>query len=331
MSELHTYTLAEIEDRTGFDRRTISYYVQQGLVPKVGRRGPKTRYPQLFLDRLSFVKLIRERQDRGEIGSLTLSQIRDILDRMPDEMVGDVVAGRERLHLEELCGPELAAPAPVAATREHVLDRATRFEDVVKGSQPLPQPQPQPASRGEASENVMDLNRKVRLGVMDPASQVKLEPAAAAATPRNTNPVQAPGTGVADRFVTPASSPGAARAAAGAVAASAAVPVRDEMADGSSPAPEPIESRTANGGADDAFQNATDQMVSERIGWALARLQRALTNAPRRSRGNTESWHRARITPELTISARNLPDDQAYLLDNLSRILKKLLWEAWEE
>jgi hypothetical protein len=74
-----------------------------------------------------------------------------------------------------------------------------------------------------------------------------------------------------------------------------------------------------------------DKVISERLGWALARLQRSLTNAPKRNRGTTESWHRARITPELTISARNLPDEQAYLLDNLARILKKLLWEAWEE
>jgi hypothetical protein len=87
----------------------------------------------------------------------------------------------------------------------------------------------------------------------------------------------------------------------------------------------------AEGAAPDPFSEATDSMVSERIGWALARLQRSLTNAPKRNRGTTESWHRARITPELTISARNLPDEQAYLLDNLARILKKLLWEAWEE
>ena len=60
MSDNLTYTLDEIVERTGFDKRTTSYYVQKGLLPKVGRRGPKTRYPQVFLDRLLFIKLLRD-------------------------------------------------------------------------------------------------------------------------------------------------------------------------------------------------------------------------------------------------------------------------------
>jgi DNA-binding transcriptional MerR regulator len=317
MSELHTYTLAEIEERTGFDRRTISYYVQQGLLPKVGRRGPKTRYPQLFLDRLSFVKLVREKQDQGAIGSLTLAEIRDILDRMPEEMVGDVAAGRERLDLEGLCGPELASTSTMSA-RENVLARAQRFEDVVNGSNGSHEWRAarETASQAEAQEPEMDLNRKVRLGLMDPASRVKLEPEPSPSAPRNHSATaSAPATAVATAAAPeakPADQP-----------ASGPVPVQTGDT--------PSDQAQAAAGNEDAFQQATDQMVSERIGWALARLQRALTNPPRRSRGNTESWHRARITPELTISARNLPDEQAYLLDNLSRILKKLLWEAWEE
>lgn len=37
MSDHRTFTLDEIEKKTGFDKRTIAYYVQQGLLPKVGR------------------------------------------------------------------------------------------------------------------------------------------------------------------------------------------------------------------------------------------------------------------------------------------------------
>jgi hypothetical protein len=69
----------------------------------------------------------------------------------------------------------------------------------------------------------------------------------------------------------------------------------------------------------------------ERLGWFLARLQRAMTGDRRRRTGTTESWHRAMVTPELTISARNIKDEDAYMLDAVARILKKLLWEAWEE
>ena len=87
--------------------------------------------------------------------------------------------------------------------------------------------------------------------------------------------------------------------------------------------PEPVEEEGSNG--------FPDISKHDRLGWSLARLQRALSNVPRRRSGNTESWHRARITPELTISARNLADVDAHLLDSVSRMLKQLLWEAWEE
>ena len=68
----------------------------------------------------------------------------------------------------------------------------------------------------------------------------------------------------------------------------------------------------------------------DRLGWSLARLQKAV-DKPRRNRGTTESWHRARVTPELTISARSLSDDDAHLLDAVARMLKQMLWQAWQE
>ena len=94
-----TYTLDEIEERTGFEKRTIVYYVQEGLLPKVGRRGPRTRYPQIFLDRLLFIKKIRELQDTGAMGSMTLSEIREVFSRVSEETIADVAAGREPLHV----------------------------------------------------------------------------------------------------------------------------------------------------------------------------------------------------------------------------------------
>jgi DNA-binding transcriptional MerR regulator len=302
MSEPRNFTLDEITERTGFDKRTIAYYVQEGLLPKVGRRGPKTRYPQLFLDRLEFVKLIRDKQDQGEVGSLTLAEIRDILDRLPEEMIGDVVAGREPLQVVDYRGP-IEAPAATASPRDRAFSMAQRFEDRANGNAAPPPASEVPASTLEAS---MDPNRRVRLGAMDANSQVKLamtgSPAMGPnpAVPRSANVATAAPGGPA---------PSAARAAVSDVNGR---PAPDENGSG-------------------APKDDPDKVISERLGWALARLQRSLTNAPKRNRGTTESWHRARITPELTISARNLPDEQAYLLDNLARILKKLLWEAWEE
>ena len=94
-------------------------------------------------------------------------------------------------------------------------------------------------------------------------------------------------------------------------------------------APEPEPEAEPDG--EEASNGFPDISKHDRLGWSLARLQRALSNVPRRRSGNTESWHRARITPELTISARNLADVDAHLLDSVSRMLKQLLWEAWEE
>ena len=95
MMDDQTYTIDQIEERTGFDRRTIAYYVQQGLLPKVGRRGPRTRYSQLFLDRLQFIKMIRDLQDQGSMGSMTLSDFRDLFQSVPEETIAEVVSGRE--------------------------------------------------------------------------------------------------------------------------------------------------------------------------------------------------------------------------------------------
>ena len=105
--------------------------------------------------------------------------------------------------------------------------------------------------------------------------------------------------------------------------------VQQPLAYQSAPAENPPAAEDEHGtpGEGNGFQNIDPQ---ERLGWSLARLQRVL-NVPRRNRGTTESWHRARITPELTISARNLTDNDAHLLDAVARTLKKMLWEAWEE
>ncbi len=72
-----TYTLRELETRSGFDKRTIAYYIQESLLPKVGRRGRSTRYPEEFLDRLMFIRGIRDLQDAGRLRAVTLSEIRD--------------------------------------------------------------------------------------------------------------------------------------------------------------------------------------------------------------------------------------------------------------
>jgi DNA-binding transcriptional MerR regulator len=82
-----TYTLSELETCSGFDKRTIAYYVQELLLPKVGRRGRRTRYSEEFLDRLMFIRRVRDLQDAGKLRAVTLSEIRDVLDRQSAEEI----------------------------------------------------------------------------------------------------------------------------------------------------------------------------------------------------------------------------------------------------
>lgn len=99
-----SYTASELERETGFDRRTIAYYVQEALLPKVGRRGPRTRYPKLARDRLLFIKKVREEEEAGGVGPVSLSDMREIFNRVPLEVIADVADGREPLRMVAVAG-----------------------------------------------------------------------------------------------------------------------------------------------------------------------------------------------------------------------------------
>lgn len=79
MPSPRSYSLSELVDATGFDRRTIVYYIQSGLLPKVGRRGPHTRYPDECLTRLLFIKGVRNLQAEGQLLTATLAEMRRAL------------------------------------------------------------------------------------------------------------------------------------------------------------------------------------------------------------------------------------------------------------
>lgn len=125
MTRQRTYTLDEIEQETGFDKRTIAYYVQEELLPKVGRRGPRTRYSQSYLDRLLFIRIIRELQDQGQLGSVTLGDIRAIFDEESDQGIADIVAGRKPLESVLADGASLPGGETMASPHRRV--EAMRF------------------------------------------------------------------------------------------------------------------------------------------------------------------------------------------------------------
>lgn len=93
MLEARTYSIAELEKLSGFDRRTIVYYIQQGLVPRAGRRGPHTRYPEDGLLRLRFVRGLKDLQDQGRSDTVTLSDMRIMLAGLDSDAIRALVDG----------------------------------------------------------------------------------------------------------------------------------------------------------------------------------------------------------------------------------------------
>lgn len=109
-----SYTAKELERETGVDRRTIAYYVQEGLLPKVGRRGRRTRYPGLFRDRLLFIRRVREAEEAGEVSTVSLSDIRRVFERVPPALVAGVADGRIAVTPELVSEPSTAFRTPGA-------------------------------------------------------------------------------------------------------------------------------------------------------------------------------------------------------------------------
>lgn len=86
-----SYAIAELTAATGFDRRTIVYYIQSGLLPKVGRRGPHTRYPAECLTRLQFIRGVRRLQSEGQLLTATLAEIHRALAAADEAAVRDLL------------------------------------------------------------------------------------------------------------------------------------------------------------------------------------------------------------------------------------------------
>ena len=102
--ETEGYTAAELQRETGFDRRTIAYYIHEGLLPKVGRRGSRTRYPKLVRDRLLFIRAVREAEQRGTVAPVSLRDLREIFEQAPPKLISGVADGRTAVTPEVVTG-----------------------------------------------------------------------------------------------------------------------------------------------------------------------------------------------------------------------------------
>ena len=123
------FDLPDLAAESGVSPRTIRYYVQQGLIPSPGTRGPNTRYDRGHLDRLQLIRRLQRQH-------LPLAEIRRRLDELDDagvraalatlppdppkssalDYVRQVLAGGQPVHWSVEAPPVYSAtPAPGAA------------------------------------------------------------------------------------------------------------------------------------------------------------------------------------------------------------------------
>lgn len=114
--ENRSYSVADLERATGFDRRTIVYYMQIGLLARPGRHGPKTRYPAEAMTRLQFVRGVKDLQARGALLNFTLLDIRRAMERAGIERIEELLERRMPVaEIAPLLAPEENVPAREAA------------------------------------------------------------------------------------------------------------------------------------------------------------------------------------------------------------------------
>ncbi|MXW65738.1 MAG: hypothetical protein F4Z72_01835 [Gemmatimonadales bacterium] len=110
---MRSYTARELEEETGFSRRTIAYYVQVGLLPRVGRRGPKTRYPKLVRDRLLFIRRVRDAEGAGSVPATPLREIGAVFEGSSPELIAGVADGRIAVTADLLSGSSTGTGSPL--------------------------------------------------------------------------------------------------------------------------------------------------------------------------------------------------------------------------
>ncbi|MCL4779202.1 MAG: MerR family transcriptional regulator [Gammaproteobacteria bacterium] len=287
MSTPRSYALSELVDQSGFDRRTIVYYIQAGLLPKVGRRGPHTRYPDECLSRLLFIKGVRELQASGQLLSASLAEIGRALSALDAQGIRELLdRGLPRAEIEGLFVQPAVAEAPPAspaiATAPGPTPSANPPEPVPPPANPAPNPQPGGDRR---SYGLADASIRQRFGTERP-------PAPPAAAPHEDTHPRLPVLKIPE---------GPAQAAT--MTATATLP------------PSTV-SKPADAVPDDHAD----------LGHLLRELELRPTLNPKRSPpGAPEQWTEIPITSRVYLSVRGLPENDAAIAEALARLLKRAL------
>jgi DNA-binding transcriptional MerR regulator len=88
--DLDSYTLEQLSEISGFDKRVIRSFIENGLMLGPASRGRYARYDENHLKRLKAIKYMREKQD------MSFSDVRQALLTMNDEQISSVLEPRLR-------------------------------------------------------------------------------------------------------------------------------------------------------------------------------------------------------------------------------------------
>ena len=110
LTDPESFDLGELAAAADVTPRTIRYYVQQGLLPSPGTRGPGVRYDRAHLDRLQLIRRLQRQH-------LPLAEIRRQLEGLDDASVRDALAStpdgpRHSAALDYIRGVLASEPAP---------------------------------------------------------------------------------------------------------------------------------------------------------------------------------------------------------------------------
>lgn len=299
-----SYTARELERETGVDRRTIAYYVQEGLLPKVGRRGRRTRYPKLFRDRLLFIQRVRDAEEEGDVSAVSLSDIRKVFERVPPALIAGVADGRIAVTPDLVSEPSTAFRTP--GIRRAMLRE--RWEGEERAMSPMPPPAspaaprytPEaPAEEEDWGERDAELREEGLVAREEgPAFSRMPGPQDAEPGPYASEPSDAEPPLEAPRMRVP----------------QMGVPQREvDVPPMYSRLPEQHDGGTAEG-------------------LTLARTLRRLEEVARRrieeSPRSRDTWTRIDVSPHLVLSARGIGEEDVALVERVRQAMKRVIWRG---
>jgi DNA-binding transcriptional MerR regulator len=138
-----SFDLSELSDAAGVTPRTIRYYVQQGLLPSPGTRGPGTRYERAHLDRLQLIRRLQREH-------LPLAEIRKRLEELNDEGVRDVLTASAEQTPRESSALDYVRDLLARQTERTVAERDLAARSPTSAAR-LPTAPKSPAARGGKS------------------------------------------------------------------------------------------------------------------------------------------------------------------------------------